>query len=327
MGASTAGGDWGLEHWSDIPPGNFCWRACVRLRHTRPMLKPLLAAVAAVFSAGVVSMAADAKIVLCAGSPSHGAREHEFRAGCLLLAECLSRVPGVSTVVASNGWPADVRVFDDAAAVILYADGGSGHPAIRPERLKLLNELAGKGVGIGATHYGVEVPAGEPGFAMLNWTGGYFEMFWSVNPTWEATFTTLPEHPITRGVKPFKINDEWYYHMRFAPNMEGVTPILSALPPKETLDRPDGPHSGNPFVRAAVRRGEAQHLMWAYERKNGGRGFGFTGGHYHKNWAQDDFRKLVLNGILWIAKVEVPATGVASTVTPEQLELNLDPKR
>jgi type 1 glutamine amidotransferase len=162
---------------------------------------------------------------------------------------------------------------------------------------------------------------------MLNWTGGYFEMFWSVNPTWEATFPTLPKHPITRGVKPFKINDEWYYHMRFTPNMEGVTPILSALPPSSTLDRPNGPHSGNPFVRAAVQRGEAQHLMWAYERKNGGRGFGFTGGHYHKNWGQDDFRKLVLNGILWIAKADIPASGVESTVTPEDLEKNLDPKK
>jgi type 1 glutamine amidotransferase len=291
-------------------------------------MKPAIFALALSFLAAASSLvAADKKIVLCAGSVSHGAREHEFRAGCLLLADCLARVPGVTTVVASNGWPADVRVFDDAAAVILYADGGSGHPAIRPERLKLLNGLAEKGVGIGAAHYGVEVPAGEPGFAMLNWTGGYFEMFWSINPTWEATFPTLPKHPITRGVKPFKINDEWYYHMRFAPNMEGVTPILSALPPASTLDRPNGPHSGNPFVRAAVQRGEAQHLMWAYERKTGGRGFGFTGGHYHDNWAQDDFRKLVLNGILWIANVEIPADGVESTVTKADLEKNLDKKK
>jgi type 1 glutamine amidotransferase len=271
--------------------------------------------------------AADKKVVFCAGSTSHGPREHEFRAGCLLLAKCLEGVPGITTVVASNGWPADVRVFDGASAVILYADGGSGHPAIRPERLKLLNSLADQGVGIGAMHYGVEVPAGEPGFAMLNWTGGYFEMFWSVNPTWHATFPTLADHPITRGVKPFTINDEWYYHMRFAPNMEGVTPILSTVPPKQTLDRPNGPHSGNPFVRAAVRRGEAQHLMWAFERKTGGRGFGFTGGHYHKNWAQDDFRKLALNAILWISNAEIPEAGVVSSVTPDDLDRNLDIKR
>jgi hypothetical protein len=35
---------------------------------------------------------------------------------------------------------------------------------------------------------------------------------------------------------------------------------------------------------------------------------------------------VVLNGLLWMAKVEVPANGVASSVTPEQNMENLDPK-
>ena len=51
-----------------------------------------------------------------------------------------------------------------------------------------------------------------------------------------------------------------------------------------------------------------------------------TGGHFHKNWGNDNFRKVVLNAILWSAKAEVPATGVASMVTPEDLRKNLDPK-
>ena len=37
-------------------------------------------------------------------------------------------------------------------------------------------------------------------------------------------------------------------------------------------------------------------------------------------------RKVVLNGILWVAKVEVPPDGVASTVTAADLAQNLDPK-
>jgi hypothetical protein len=41
----------------------------------------------------------------------------------------------------------------------------------------------------------------------------------------------------------------------------------------------------------------AQHITWAYERPNGGRGFGFTGGHYHQNWKEDNFGKLVLNAL------------------------------
>jgi hypothetical protein len=67
-------------------------------------------------------------------------------------------------------------------------------------------------------------------------------------------------------------------------------------------------------------------MMWAVERANGGRGFGFTGGHFHDNWGNDSFRKVVLNAMLWIAKGEVPADGIDSVVTPEQLNQNLDPK-
>lgn len=270
--------------------------------------------------------AADKKILLLAGSPSHGPGEHEYRAGCLLFQKCLATVPGVKTVVISNDWPADPKVFEDADAVFLFCTGGRAHPAIRPERLALLGTLMKKGVGFGTCHYGVEVPADQGGKEFLQWQGGYFETHWSVNPTWEADFKAIPAHPITRGVKPFAIHDEWYYHMRFVEGMKGVTPILSAVPPASTLDRPDGPHSGNPHVRAAVARGEPQHVAWAYEGPDGGRGFGFTGAHYHRNWGNENFRKIVLNALLWLAKVEVPPNGVECSLTEEDLQKNLDPK-
>ncbi|MDA1078601.1 MAG: hypothetical protein O2908_06085, partial [Verrucomicrobia bacterium] len=76
----------------------------------------------------------------------------------------------------------------------------------------------------------------------------------------------IDSHPITRGVNPFVQDDEWYYHMRFQPNMKGVTPILSAHPPQSTMNRPDGPHSNNPHVRKSMAAGEIQHIGWAYER-------------------------------------------------------------
>ena len=43
--------------------------------------------------------------------------------------------------------------------------------------------------------------------------------------------------------------------------------------------------------------------------RDGGRSFGFTGGHFHHNWANENFRRLVTNGILWTAKIEVPTGG------------------
>ena len=67
-------------------------------------------------------------------------------------------------------------------------------------------------------------------------------------------------------------------------------------------------------------------MAWAAERPDGGRGFGFTGAHFHKNWGNDDFRKLVLNAIAWTAKANVPDTGIPSEVRAEDLKKNLDPK-
>jgi hypothetical protein len=124
-------------------------------------------------------------------------------------------------------------------------------------------------------------------------------------------------------VKPFAIDDEWYYHMRFPEGMKGVTPVLTCVPPDATRKRPDGPHSNNPTVRAG--KGMPEHVGWVRQRPDGGRGFGFTGGHWHWNWANDGFRTLVLNGIVWVAGLDVPAGGVKTkTPTLEELEANPD---
>lgn len=265
------------------------------------------------------------KVVFWAGPRSHGFGNHEHLAGCKLLAGMLNRHFGdkVIAVVYGNGRPADPTAFDNADALVMFSDGARGHP-VRPH-LDEVDRLAERGVGIGAIHFAVE-PHPDDADYFERWLGGYFKIHWSVNPHWTAHIESLPEDPVTRGVSPFRIHDEWYYHMAFRENMEGVTPILTALPPEESLERPDGPHSNNPHVREAVlERGEPQHLMWRSERPGGKRGFGFTGAHYHWNWGHDDFRTAVLNAIVWIAGVEVPEDGVPShTPTLEELLENQD---
>ena len=274
----------------------------------------------------LTTLAADKKILLIAGKPSHGPAQHEHRAGCLLIKSCLDTIPGISSFVYSNGWPNEAAAFDGADAVIIYADGGDGHPAIQKDHLQTLAGLMNKGVGMGCIHYAVEIPAGKGGPELLRWIGGYFETNRSVNPTWEADFKSFPDHPVARGLKPFTIRDEWYYHMRFPEGMANVTPILTAIPPDSTRGKPgiDSTHGGNPEVQK--HKGEPEHVMWAIQRPDGGRGFGITGAHYHKNWGDDNFRKAVLNAVVWIAKIDVPPDGVQSSVTPEQLTANLDDK-
>jgi len=289
------------------------------------MNKLLIAAAAATLA--LACSAAEKKIVFIAGPPSHGPGEHEHRAGCLLLKSCLDSVPGVTSTVYSNGWPANAdEALAGADCIVVYSDGGPGHPLLRDDHLQKIDGLVKNGTGLVCLHYATEptLEKGEKEF--LDWIGGAFEINWSVNPHWNAAFKTLPQHPITRGVNPFTMLDEWYFHIRFPDGMNGVTPILSAIPDASTMNRPDGTHEGNPAMRAAVKAGEPQTVAWAHQRPDGSRGFGFTGGHFHKNWGNDDFRKTVLNAILWTAKMEIPADGVQSKVTEEQLDQNLDPK-
>ena len=272
---------------------------------------------------------AEKKVVFIAGKKSHGYFSHEHIAGSKLLSKYINEADvGIkSIVVTDDGYPKNPAILDDAASIVVYCDGGGRH-LLNPH-LKEFDNLMKKGIGLACIHYGVEVPKGAPGDYFLKWIGGYFETNWSINPHWVANFAKLPNHPVASGVGTFAIRDEWYYHMRFREAMFGVTPILSSLPSADTLRRKDGPHSNNPHVRDAVlRRKEAQRVAWVYQRGkdyNDGRGFGFTGGHNHVNWGSDNFRKLVLNGIAWTAKVKIPNAGVRSgKVESRDLIINQD---
>jgi len=268
------------------------------------------------FSAESPGKAETKTIVMVAGKPSHGPGDHEHNAGVLLLQKYLKNVPGVKAVVHLNGWPKDPAAFDGADSIILFMDGGGGHPMIQGNRLEQIGRLMKKGVGLACIHYALTVPKDKGGPELLAWIGGYCEQNYSVWPFWTAEFKGLPEHPITRGVKPFTLHDEWYYNMRFRPGLKGVSSILKATPPDNTRGT----------AAAKEHPGRAETVAWAVERPDGGRGFGFTGAHFHKNWGNDNFRKLVLNALLWTAHAEVPANGVQSSVKPEELRENLDPK-
>lgn len=257
------------------------------------------------------------KVVLVAGRQSHGPGDHEFFAGCAVLMKLLKETPGVFPVMARDGWPKKPdETFANAKAVVFYMDGGSGHPVIKNDHMQQIQKLIDGGVGFVNLHYAVEYPQKE-GKGILDWLGGYYETGYSTNPTWDAHFDKLPEHPITRGVKPFSIRDEWYFNIRFTPTRKGVTPILTATPPDNTRGTPDAKsHPGRPEVMA-----------WAFDRADGGRSFGFTGGHFHKNWGDENFRRLVVNAILWSAKLDVPADGARVELDPAELKKNLDRKK
>jgi len=261
----------------------------------------MLLVASGMFAAGPV------KIVLVAGTPSHSHLEHEFNAGMLLLEKCLRQNAGVEPVVVIGGWPQDESVFDGARALVFYMDGGVEHPMIQDDRLAKIGALMQKGVGLVCLHYAVELPKDKGGAEFLEWIGGFYDRPYSQNPVNDVAVTQAsPQHPISRGWKGFQGRDEWYYKIRFRPGDPRVTPILTTMLPKDTPQR--------------------EVIAWTVERADGGRGFGFTGAHYHRNWGVPDFRRMVVNAILWSAQVDVPQGGAKCDITPDDLTNNLDGK-
>jgi type 1 glutamine amidotransferase len=256
------------------------------------------------------------KIVLVAGHASHGPGEHEFFAGCAVLMKLLKQTPGVFPVMARDGWPKNPKIFDGAKSLVFFMDGGGGHPIIQKDHRDVVQKLMDVGVGFVNLHYAVEYPKSQSDH-ILNWLGGYYETGFSINPHWKGSFKDFPDHPIARGVKPFAIQDEWYYNMRFVPEMKNVTPILKATPPDNTRGT----------EAARQHPGREEITAWAFERDNGGRSFGFTGGHFHRNWGDENFRRLVVNAILWTAHVDIPTDGAKVDLKPEDLQKHLDRKR
>lgn len=260
------------------------------------------------------------KVVVIAGRLSHGAGDHEFFAGSAILCNLLKQ-NGVWPVMVRDGWPKNESVFDGADAFVFYMDGRGGHPVVQKDRLKFLQKYIDKGVGWVNLHYAVDYDP-KHGDTVVGWLGGYYDARISTNPHWDANFRSLPKHAISQGVSPFTIRDEWYFNMRWigdAPDVKdakNVTPILQATPPDGVRGTAD----------AKKYLGRLETVAWAYERKDGGRAFGFTGGHNHRNWGNENFRRLVTNAILWSAKADVPESGAKVAFDPIDLNRNLDKK-
>ena len=248
-------------------------------------------------------------VLFIAGQKSHEPGCHEHPAACELLAKHLRSCGLQLEVTVSQGWPQDPAVAAAADTLVIYGDGLNAHPAAGHVAELRKRYDAGKGLAI--MHWAIEPKDAEMAALFDDAIGGRFEAGWSVNPVWKMTHPIIAKHPATRGVESFDVEEEFYYHIRLR---ENITPLLQAHPPADSIGA-DGPYSGNPAARQAVADHIPQTLAWITENPNKSRGFGFTGGHFFSLWANDNYRRLVLNAILWTAGVEVPAGGVVGKVT------------
>jgi type 1 glutamine amidotransferase len=262
------------------------------------------------FAAGELQQPKPKKIVMMGMNTDHKAGEHEYMAGLAILAECLKQTPGVEVTVFkvspnpkkekgkswAAGWPDEAKAMEDADCIVCFCKTAGDYFMSDGERKEKLSEIMKKGAGFVSLHWAVETKKefGDPAFMAIQ--GGYYEPGYSTNPHNTATVQQPdPQHPVARGWKPFEARDEFYFKMRMMPDAKPVvTATLKGYDKKDYKDETIG---------------------WVYTRKDNkgplgeGRSFGFTGCHFHKNFAIEDFRRMIVNGILWSAGMEVPANG------------------
>jgi len=260
---------------------------------------------AAVASCLLVSLGAHAAadIVFLAGGRSHGPGEHEFNAGCQLLAKAINEQSGLGLkAVVVSGWPKDESVLDGIKCLVIYADGTS----VVGKGWKKVDELAKKGTGLVFMHYAVHPDAKEGEQYYRPWIGGAFETGWSVNPHWVADLKALPNHPVARGVTGLvQAYDEFYYNMRFPADRSKVLDLVTAVPTRENVKK----YINLWNEHGVDGLGKVQTLMWGIERADGGRGVGFSGGHNHRNWAIARLRTVPLPPPAWPALLHRPRPG------------------
>jgi type 1 glutamine amidotransferase len=257
------------------------------------------------------SIVPQTRVVIVAGPSSHPPGTHEVAAGGRLMEYCLenmTNVPGVQAEVMYQ-WPSDPAALDGVATVVFIGDI---FPPMRlPDSqaiLAQLDALMKRGCGIVCVHYATGLRAADAGddgaHPLLGWMGGYFATGCKHHKSvarifTEATITpAAPEHPVSRGWREFTCNDEPYIKNYFGPDgnqlAAGVTALATSMLPPEAPQR--------------------EIVAWCIERADGGRGLGVVMPHYLRNWKLEDLRRLILNGIVWTAKRDVPTQGVQTTL-------------
>lgn len=282
----------------------------------------LIGTAAALAAANAPDATRTYKIVFLAGPKQHGAPgRHEYEKDLRELAwslEHAANAQGITTKVLVGVAPRDLSLIEDADAIVVDGNGdwlkketGALFPQFQdtdgrtydPETtasLARLDELIKrKHIGVVVFHYTMWVENWVGRRYLLDWLGGLWIPYASHNPvdTW-AVRPLKVRHPVLQGVKPWSFREEMYSRYFLFDN-PGRTELLEATP-------------ANP------RNGAANPVAWAYQRPDGGRSLVWGGSDFHDNMHKvADYRRFLLNGILWAATGAVPRGGVSSPPPPE----------
>lgn len=244
------------------------------------------------------------RILLLGQKPdSHPAATHEYMAGVNLLARLLAKTPGLQTIVvqADSPWKDGPELLDGADGAILFLTEGARWVSEEPQRLAAFRRLAKRGGALACLHWGMGTRDAAP-------VADFTALFGACHGGPDRKYQVLKvravaassSHPVLAGIAPFDVHDEFYYALKRPVDLAGlkVTPLI-----KVPID------------------GSDESVAWGAERPDGGRSFGFSGLHFHENWKLTEYRRLVLQGILWTLKRPIRDGGEPVDVSPDDLTL------
>ncbi len=240
-------------------------------------------------------------LLLGQGPDGHPSATHEYLAGQKILARCLERSPGltVEIVRADEPWTEGPDLLAKADGAVLFLSEGAKWIQNEPRRLDAFSRLAARGGALAGLHWGIGTKEAAPIDNCLKLLGGCHggpdRRFAVIE---EPLRPVEPRHPITTGLEPLRVRDEFYFRLKFAPGKNEVRPLLTV--PIEGRD---------------------ETVAWAWQRPDGGRSFGFSGLHFHDNWRHAFYRRLVVQGVLWSLQLPIPPAGAEVEVDEEELKL------
>ena len=261
----------------------------------------VMALLALVFATNVSAAESRPKRLLIVGQgpDGHPPSTHEFMPGARVLAELFKPYENLQATVvnADEPWTDGPKLIDQADGIVMLVTQGAEWMQIEPQRHAALKRLAARGGAITALHWSVGAKDAkyiQGQLDLLGATRGGPQRKYLVLST--ELKRVVPEHPILRGVGDIKVHDEIYYALDRVP---GIQPLFTARI-----------------------EGQDEMAAWSWERADGGRSFGFVGLHFHSNWQLPEYRRFVMQGVLWSLKLQIPAGGVNADIGSKKLELN-----
>jgi len=283
------------------------------------LLVPAIVAIQAAAQTPAAPKEGARTIVFVGGPKDHGAPgRHEYYRDLSALKYCIdhaTNINGVTTRLYNGKVPA-INMLREPAAIVLDSSGDRTPEethALFPQndttdqktydpwttkRLQEFDALMKKGTGLAVLHYTTHVVNESAQKYFLDWIGGYYKTGYSkvVMDTW-TTALASPDHPVLQGVQPLTYQEEIFTN--------------EVLPEdaRRTM-----------LITGKSKMGVSSPIAWVVQRDGGGRGFVMAGQDMHKNLLEESNRRLLVNGILWAAHVEVPKEGVMCDISEEAMK-------